>query len=224
MDTVSDGRIAVDKILVVSSFHSRAERRHPARLPAAENRRHSGIPPSREDCCCIARLDRQGYREREAKLRTERQQREASSAASEDGAAAARSLKRRLDAPAPTLSEFLRHAELYGTDQVYETAQAFLAESELVQLALELNRIDGKPTGRRFSGKPTRRKRLSREQRIQGAEFLRAEGVPNSRIATHLGVSERRVEQLFQEARKLRRAARKAPEPEIFAPDGAGAA
>lgn len=141
-----------------------------------------------------------------------------SSAQKTEEASAARHLLRDW-APAPTLAQFIRHAELYGTEQVYETAQDFLAESELVQLALELNRVDGKPTGKRFSGKPKRRKRLSTEQKIQAAEFLRAEGAPNSRIATHLGIGERQVERLFQQARERRRAAREALQPDISAGD-----
>ena len=50
----------------------------------------------------------------------------------EDEAAAPRALMRRLDAPAPTLALLIRHAELYGTVLVYETAEDFLGESELV--------------------------------------------------------------------------------------------
>jgi len=117
-------------------------------------------------------------------------------------AQAARGLMRHLDAPTPTLAEFIRHAELYGTELVYETAEDFLGESELMQLLLELNRIDGKPApGHRFT-KPTKRRRLTTAQQIKAAEYLRAEGAPNSRIATHLGVGVKRVETIFKEARR----------------------
>ena len=49
-----------DKTRLVKSRQSRAERQASGASPqAAETRRYSGIP-SREDCCCIARLDCQG--------------------------------------------------------------------------------------------------------------------------------------------------------------------
>ena len=50
----------------------------------------------------------------------------------------------------PTLADFVRHADRFGTDQVYETAEGYLSGSELLQLDRELTRIDGERR-RRFA-------------------------------------------------------------------------
>jgi hypothetical protein len=122
----------------------------------------------------------------------------------EEEATAARSLMRNLPGVQhPTLAQLIRHAELYGTDLVYETAEDFLAESELVQLALELNRIDGRARKgvHDFRRRP-KLKRLSTAQKLKTVAFLIKEGAPHSRIAMHLGVTERQVRRLARETRK----------------------
>jgi FixJ family two-component response regulator len=102
----------------------------------------------------------------------------------------------------PTLASLIRHAELFGVECVYETGEQYLRESELVQLAIELERIANEhQQGKRFR-KPVQRRRLTKEQKLRTVSYLVDEGLPNSRIATHLGVSERQVERLRREARE----------------------
>lgn len=87
---------------------------------------------------------------------------------------------------------------------VYETAEMYLPTSELIQLDAELARIEGKAQeGRRFK-RTTKRKRLSREQKLRAVAMYVDEDVPHSRIATHLGVSKRYVEMLWREVRESR--------------------
>lgn len=93
-----------------------------------------------------------------------------------------------------TLANFLTHAEKYGTEGVFETAEDFLSKSELLQLAIQLDRIDGE-TRKKFA-KRGRPKRLSVRQKIKAVDSMRAEDIPDSRIAKHLGVSERYVRKL----------------------------
>jgi hypothetical protein len=44
----------------------------------------------------------------------------------------------------PTLEQFVTHGKKFGTECVYETAQAYLAEPELRQLDAELSRVNAK--------------------------------------------------------------------------------
>lgn len=99
----------------------------------------------------------------------------------------------------PKLSEFLRHAERFGPHLVLETAEQYLAGTELAQLALALQgqHIPGK--GRFATHKS---KQLSKDQRMRLVSFLVDEGLPNSRIATQLGVTERQVERMRKELRE----------------------
>lgn len=105
---------------------------------------------------------------------------------------------------APTLTALIRHAELLGVEQVYETAESYLGESELVQLQLALIEIERRQhdkSGRRFTGKPRKPKRLSRTQRLRAVSYLEQEGVPKTRIAKHLGCSVAHVQKLARELR-----------------------
>jgi DNA invertase Pin-like site-specific DNA recombinase len=87
---------------------------------------------------------------------------------------------------------------------VYETAEMYLPTAELIQLNAELARIEGKAQeGRRFK-RTTRRKGLSREQKLRAVAMYVKEGVPHSRIATHLGIGERHVRTLWREVREGR--------------------
>jgi len=100
-----------------------------------------------------------------------------------------------------TLAEYVRHAELFGSECVYETAEVDLSGTELIQLDRELTRIDTER--RRRFGKVPQRKRMSLERKRQTVVWLTNEGLPATRIAEQLGLSVRRVEELRQDARRI---------------------
>ena len=60
---------------------------------------------------------------------------------------------------APTLDRLLRHAKLYGSDLVFETAEDFLSTRELMTLKAKLNELTLTPRKR------TRRPRLFGKRR-----------------------------------------------------------
>jgi transposase len=98
----------------------------------------------------------------------------------------------------PTLAELVTHAEKFGTAEVFETAELYLAMPELIQLGTELERIDTERR-KRFGPQPKRRK-LSREQKLRAVAFLAKEGTPPARIAKHLGISPTHARRLMREA------------------------
>ena len=115
----------------------------------------------------------------------------------------------------PTLAEFVRHAELFGTECVYETAESYLSGTELVQLDRELTRIDT-DRRKRFGSVPTC-KRMSVERKREVVAFLDREGLPDSRIANQLGVSERWVRALRKRHLEAQGSPQEAQEQELAA-------
>jgi hypothetical protein len=92
----------------------------------------------------------------------------------------------------PTLAEFVRHAELFGTECVYGTAEAYLAERELRRLRIELDTIEaGRRTGRYSVG---RRRRRTRAETQVAIELLLADGLTRREVAAKLGLSDRTVD------------------------------
>jgi DNA invertase Pin-like site-specific DNA recombinase len=116
-----------------------------------------------------------------------------------------------IEPPTPTLAKFIRHAELYGTDCVYETAIRYLSKTELVHLDRRLTEINAEVRKKyRDSGTPVpkqfrrtdKRRRMPRADKIKTVIFLTNEGLPDARIADHLGISRRTVRQLRADARE----------------------
>ena len=92
----------------------------------------------------------------------------------------------------PDMGQLIRHAEMYGSDSVYETAESYgYPLHQLLQLDAELTRIDSERR-KRFGTVPTRR-RPSSEDKAKAILYLTAEGVADGRIARSLGVSQGHV-------------------------------
>jgi hypothetical protein len=89
----------------------------------------------------------------------------------------------------PSYDDFVRHATKLGTECVYETAVVYLTEPELLDLDLELARIDG-PRRRRFRFDP----------KVQ-VLALAARGMVPAAIADAVGLSDRRVKTILSECR-----------------------
>ena len=83
-----------------------------------------------------------------------------------------------------TLAEFVRHAEKFGTECVYETACGYLTALELGELALAL--------------KPLKRS-LSLAERRDLVQRLSNEGATLDEIITYSGLGERQVYRLLRE-------------------------
>jgi transposase-like protein len=73
---------------------------------------------------------------------------------------------------------------------VLETAEQHLAITELAQLAAHLQ---GQKIGTGRFAKRYSARRMSSEQKLRLVKFLVDEGLPNSRIATQLGMNVRSV-------------------------------
>jgi hypothetical protein len=99
----------------------------------------------------------------------------------------------------------VRHAELFGSGCVYETAvELRFSTVELAQLAGELHRLDTEARKTRPKyGKPVRHG-LTYEQRIKAVETLIGEGLPSSRVAKQLNMDVRTVERLLAAGRRKR--------------------
>jgi hypothetical protein len=82
-----------------------------------------------------------------------------------------------------TLAEFVRHAELYGTDCVYETASGGY-RLNLTELKIELDRLEAMRKSGRFTVGKTRR----RDQQAEGASpgWKRGGLVPKSASQTRM--------------------------------------
>ena len=99
----------------------------------------------------------------------------------------------------PTLTAFVRHAKLFGTEGVEETAAGFLGESALARLRVELDALERNrrsPSGYSI-GKPRRR---SASETATAVVQLSVEGLVVSAIADRLGISDKRVKALLRAA------------------------
>jgi hypothetical protein len=100
-----------------------------------------------------------------------------------------------MTAHAPTLDEFVRHARLFGLEDVVETARAYLAPPELAALELEVAQLGAK------NGRPaaTRQRRTTTQLQEQ-VRALRDRGMVPGAIADTLNISDRRTESLLRQA------------------------
>jgi hypothetical protein len=88
------------------------------------------------------------------------------------------------------LERLRRHAELYGTEEVYEVAAADgFAAADLGRLALALRTIDPKW-------------RLSHEQRDRLLVRLQEEDLPDRKLREYLGISQDTLRRLRNPARR----------------------
>jgi hypothetical protein len=93
----------------------------------------------------------------------------------------------------PTLEEFVRHAERFGTECVYETAaEGYLGERELRRLRIELDSIEvARRSGRYHVG---RRRRRSRAETRVAAQVLADRGLTRVEIAEKMSVSVKTID------------------------------
>jgi DNA-binding CsgD family transcriptional regulator len=95
--------------------------------------------------------------------------------------------------PAPTLEQLVRHAQLFGSECVFETGECCLGARELARLRTALDVVDAR---RRFG-----RRRVSEIERTEQVRLLAAEGRTSAEIAASLGIGVRRVDRLLRIAR-----------------------
>jgi hypothetical protein len=96
-----------------------------------------------------------------------------------------------------TLKDFIRHAELFGTECVHETAEDHLPPSQLLRLRVDLDRIDrDRKAGGRYSV-GTRRRRSAAETQ-QAAVQLSVEGLTTAEIGSKLGITPERAQRLVK--------------------------
>jgi hypothetical protein len=94
------------------------------------------------------------------------------------------------------LADYVRHAELFGIECVYESASD-LDEREAALLRVELDRIEAaRKNGHYTVGK---RRRRSPEETRTLILALRAEGLVDQAIATRLGIGVARVRRLVRD-------------------------
>jgi hypothetical protein len=105
------------------------------------------------------------------------------------------------------LHYYLRHAQLYGAECVYETAATHLPAGELALLRVELDRIDAHQPRGRFASK-TRKRRRSREETLAAAVALREQGLVIGAIADKLAITCKVAKELLATHRRRQRAAR----------------
>ncbi len=92
----------------------------------------------------------------------------------------------------PSLQEYLRHAELYGTDGVYESAEAEEHDSStLALLRVELDALEAAARSGRYSA--GKRRKRSREETTNAVRLLSVGGLTRREIAAKLGVSDKTV-------------------------------
>jgi hypothetical protein len=102
-----------------------------------------------------------------------------------------RSIQRQRSAAITTLQEYVRHAELFGTECVYETAlEEGHGPRTLARLRVELDSIEASRKSRRGFTIGKRRRRPKAETRA-AVEVLSLEGLVPSAIAHKLGISEK---------------------------------
>jgi hypothetical protein len=102
----------------------------------------------------------------------------------------------------PALDQLIRHAHLFGTECVYETGEEEgLSSADLARLRAEL---DEPEAGRksRHGFKIGKRPRRSREEKMEAAVMLRAEGLTTGEIGTKLGVSADHAQRLLRSFEK----------------------
>lgn len=88
-----------------------------------------------------------------------------------------------------TLEEFIKHAEKFGAECVFEVASSNgFSERELLQLRIELDAIEAARKGIRFTV-GTRRRRAPAET-VEAVLALAHEGLVVSAIADKLGVTD----------------------------------
>jgi predicted transcriptional regulator len=97
------------------------------------------------------------------------------------------------------LEQFLRHARLFGSDLVIETAEPLLTERELVRLRVEIDSLVRR-SSRRLSRSPRRRRPT--EETMLAAVAMREEGFVIGYIAEKLGVTEKTVRELLARHRR----------------------
>jgi hypothetical protein len=99
----------------------------------------------------------------------------------------------------PTLERFVRHAQLFGTECVAETASDYLGPQAMARLRVELDGIErGRKSSAGFSvGK---RRRRSREETTAAIIQLSVEGLVPGAIADKLGVSDSYVSKALRAA------------------------
>ena len=101
----------------------------------------------------------------------------------------------------PDMGKLVAHAERYGSDGVYETAESYgYPLPQLLQLDAELTRIDI-ARRKRFGTVPTR-KRPSSEDKAKAVIYLTDEGVADGRIAKSPGIGIRQVTRLRARVRQ----------------------
>jgi hypothetical protein len=99
-----------------------------------------------------------------------------------------------------TLTEYRRHADLFGSDCVLETAMADLTPLELIDLENHLVRVDREWKKRHGFKNPPKRQKLPRRVYQAAVRQYLADGVPPKRIAFHLS---RSVDWVYDVAREL---------------------
>lgn len=97
----------------------------------------------------------------------------------------------------PTLQEYVRHAELFGIDCVYETAEELgLPAVDMALLRIELDDIEARRMGSRYTvGK---RRRRSADETHRAVVALSVAGLVTAAIADKLGIGEKRVVDLVK--------------------------
>jgi hypothetical protein len=97
---------------------------------------------------------------------------------------------------APSLEQFVRHAQLFGTECVHETAEGYLGPRALLRLRVDLDRIDrDRKAGRYTVGK---RRRRDNDETRQAAIQLSVEGKTTAEIGDILGVSPEHAQRLVK--------------------------
>jgi hypothetical protein len=99
----------------------------------------------------------------------------------------------------PTFDEFVRHARLFGTECVEETARHYLGERSMALLRVELDSIErGLQNSRGYSiGK---RRRRSVKETASAVTQLSVEGLIPSAIADKLGINDAYVRRVLKAA------------------------
>jgi hypothetical protein len=105
----------------------------------------------------------------------------------------------------PVTEEFIRHAERYGSEMVFETASEYLGTVELMKLKRTLDEVDKyADKDRRFSRKRTKRQhKMSRDRMTELVRRYTEDRIPQERIADHMGISVSTVQRLLSESKSI---------------------
>jgi hypothetical protein len=101
-----------------------------------------------------------------------------------------------------TLTEYRRHADLFGPDCVLETAMSDLTPLELIDLENHLLRVDREWKKRHGFKNPPKHQKLPRRVYQAAVRQYLADGVPPKRIGIHLGRSAKWVREVAQELQR----------------------